>query len=58
MNFRLCKYRDRSAGFAKDEPRETLGEKLMLPAWFEANRARIEQSLTPFSVRVLDADKQ
>lgn len=26
MNFRLCKYRDRSAGFAKDEPRETLAK--------------------------------
>lgn len=44
-------------GFARDEPEETMGEKLMLPEWFEAHRAQIEQGLTPIEVRVLEADK-
>jgi glyoxalase family protein len=45
-------------GFARDEPAETMGEKLMLPEWFEAHRAQIEQGLPPIQVRVLEADQQ
>ncbi|MFC5470103.1 ring-cleaving dioxygenase [Cohnella suwonensis] len=43
-------------GFARDEPAETMGEQLMLPDWFEPHRAQIEAGLTPFKVRVLEAD--
>ena len=32
-------------GFAIDEPAETLGETLKLPAFLEAHRARIEEVL-------------
>jgi len=32
-------------GFAIDETRETLGRKLMLPPWLEAERDRIEAAL-------------
>lgn len=45
-------------GFERDEPFETLGEKLMLPDWFEPRRAQIEQGLTPITVRVLEGDKE
>jgi glyoxalase family protein len=45
-------------GFARDEPAETIGERLMLPEWFEENRAQIEQGLPPIQVRVLEADSQ
>lgn len=45
-------------GFARDEPAETMGEKLMLPEWFEAHRAQIEEGLPPIQVRVLEADQQ
>ncbi|MBD2870243.1 ring-cleaving dioxygenase [Paenibacillus arenilitoris] len=45
-------------GFARDEEPAKLGEKLMLPEWFEASRGQIEQLLTPFEVRVLEEDKQ
>lgn len=38
-------------GFARDEEPARLGEKLMLPAWFEARREEIEAKLTPFEVR-------
>jgi glyoxalase family protein len=34
-------------GFATDEPLEALGQQLKLPAWFEPNRAKIEQRLAP-----------
>jgi len=44
-------------GFARDEPAETMGGKLMLPAWYEPHREQIEQGLTPIEVRVLEADK-
>ncbi|MFI2857777.1 ring-cleaving dioxygenase [Paenibacillus sp. JSM ZJ436] len=40
-------------GFAKDEPEETLGERLMLPEWYEPHRQEIERGLTPVEVRVL-----
>ncbi|NOU96720.1 ring-cleaving dioxygenase [Paenibacillus sp. LMG 31456] len=41
-------------GFAHDESAETLGEKLMLPEWFEASRSQIEANLLPIQVRVLE----
>jgi glyoxalase family protein len=41
-------------GFARDEDAEHLGEKLMLPEWYEQNRAEIEKLLTPFEVRELE----
>jgi glyoxalase family protein len=44
-------------GFARDERPEELGEKLMLPEWFEANRSAIEKNLPPIQVRVLEADQ-
>ena len=37
-------------GFAVDEPVETMGSKLMLPAQYEPMRARIEQALPPLKV--------
>ncbi|MEC2345175.1 ring-cleaving dioxygenase [Paenibacillus barengoltzii] len=43
-------------GFANDESPEHLGERLMLPAWYEPHREAIEQNLTPFEVRVLKED--
>lgn len=45
-------------GFANDEQPDVLGENLMLPEWFEANRAEIEKGLSPIQVRVLESDKQ
>lgn len=41
-------------GFAHDETKETMGEKLMLPEQYEPHRGQIEQGLLPFKVRVLD----
>ena len=41
-------------GFAHDETRETMGEKLMLPEQYETHRGQIEQGLLPFEVRELD----
>ncbi|SFI36847.1 glyoxalase family protein [Paenibacillus sp. UNC496MF] len=44
-------------GFARDEPSGELGRKLMLPAWFEPNRAELERGLPPIAVRATaDAD--
>jgi glyoxalase family protein len=37
-------------GFTRDEPKESLGSKLMLPPWLEQDRGRIEQILPPISV--------
>lgn len=34
-------------GFLNDEPLETLGERLQLPAWLEPHRERIQDSLPP-----------
>ncbi|TGV26591.1 ring-cleaving dioxygenase, partial [Mesorhizobium sp. M00.F.Ca.ET.186.01.1.1] len=45
-------------GFERDEPFESLGEKLMLPDWYEPHRAEIEQGLPPIAVRVLAEDKE
>ncbi|WP_339311933.1 ring-cleaving dioxygenase [Paenibacillus sp. FSL M7-0896] len=41
-------------GFARDEAPEELGQKLMLPAWFEPQRAAIEANLSPFEIRELE----
>ncbi|MET3938896.1 glyoxalase family protein [Paenibacillus sp. PvP094] len=41
-------------GFAKDEPADALGEKLMLPEWFEPYREQIEGNLQPIVVRTLE----
>lgn len=37
-------------GFAIDEPKEHLGEKLLLPPWFEPRRAEIVSPLEPITV--------
>ncbi len=37
-------------GFTVDEPLETLGQALHIPAWLEPMRARIEQTLPPITV--------
>lgn len=44
-------------GFLRDEPFETLGEKLMLPPWFEPYREQIVRALPPFEIRVLKEDR-
>ncbi|BCG61515.1 ring-cleaving dioxygenase [Paenibacillus sp. URB8-2] len=41
-------------GFANDEDQDHLGEKLMLPAWYEPHRAEIESNLAPFQVREIE----
>lgn len=41
-------------GFARDEEADALGEKLMLPEWFEPHRAEIERNLHPIQVRTLE----
>jgi glyoxalase family protein len=37
-------------GFAVDEPVESLGEALCLPAWLEARRPELEERLTPLTL--------
>jgi glyoxalase family protein len=37
-------------GFALDEPRERLGERLMLPPWLEPRRTAIERALPPIEL--------
>lgn len=44
-------------GFAIDEPVEQLGEKIMLPEWYEPQREAIESNLIPVKVRVLEGDE-
>jgi glyoxalase family protein len=44
-------------GFVGDESFEHLGEKLMLPEWFEPHREQIQQGLPPLEIRVLPEDK-
>jgi glyoxalase family protein len=41
-------------GFAHDEEADALGEKLMLPEWFEPKRSQIEANLLPIQVRELE----
>ncbi len=45
-------------GFARDEPFDALGEKLMLPDWYESHREQIKQGLPPLEIRVLEEDVQ
>lgn len=45
-------------GFAKDEPADQLGGKLMLPEWYEPHRAQIEANLLPIQVRELEGKRQ
>lgn len=40
-----------SPGFAIDEPRERMGEKLMLPPQYEGRRTELTAGLLPFTVR-------
>jgi glyoxalase family protein len=44
-------------GFAVDEPKNELGQKLMLPSWFESKREELKETLPPVEVRVLEGDK-
>ncbi|WP_394236178.1 ring-cleaving dioxygenase [Niallia oryzisoli] len=46
-----------SPGFAVDEPMNELGQKLMLPSWFESKREELEDTLPSVEVRVLEGDK-
>jgi glyoxalase family protein len=46
----LFELASRDIGFDVDEPRETLGEALMLPPQHEHLRAQLEQTLTPLGV--------
>jgi len=41
-------------GFAIDEPVDALGESLKLPEWFETNRAEIEASLSPITLKSIE----
>lgn len=41
-------------GFAIDEPAATLGETLKLPEWYEPDRAAIEGSLLPITLKPLE----
>ncbi|MCS6802995.1 MAG: ring-cleaving dioxygenase [Chloroflexota bacterium] len=40
-------------GFARDEPLEQLGTRLMLPPWLEPYRAQIEEALPPVQLPVV-----
>lgn len=42
-------------GFLYDEPVETLGEALKLPAWYEPQRAEIEAVLPPITLPQAEA---
>ena len=46
----LCEVATCDIGFAIDEPKEHLGEKLLLPPWFEPRRAEIEAQLEKIKV--------
>lgn len=45
-------------GFDIDEPMEQLGEKLMLPPWYEPRRIEIQSLLEPITLRVLEDDHE
>jgi len=40
--------------FTVDEPVDALGEKLVLPEWFEPNRNAIEQKLPPITLKTVE----
>ncbi|MFC0213356.1 ring-cleaving dioxygenase [Paenibacillus chartarius] len=44
-------------GFARDEAPDALGESIMLPSWFEANRAEIERRLPPIRAREIEPNR-
>ena len=44
-------------GFTVDEPMNQLGQKLMLPSWFESKREELNEILPPVKVRVLEGDQ-
>lgn len=44
-------------GFARDEEPDALGEKLMLPEWFDPQREMIENNLMPIQVRELEGNQ-
>ena len=46
----LCEVATCDIGFAIDEPKEQLGEKLLLPPWFENRRAEIVAQLEKIKV--------
>lgn len=46
----LCEIATCDIGFAVDEPADHLGEKLLLPPWFESRRAEIVAPLEPIRV--------
>ena len=41
-------------GFTGDEPVDSLGEKLVLPEWFEHNRSAIEHKLPPITLKTVE----
>lgn len=41
-------------GFTRDEAPDALGEQLMLPSWYEPNRAAIEENLSPIQIREIE----
>ncbi|WP_315906823.1 ring-cleaving dioxygenase [Priestia koreensis] len=43
-------------GFSIDEQVEKLGEKLMLPEWYEEQREKIEEALIPITVKELEKE--
>lgn len=45
-------------GFTSDEPLNKLGEKLMLPSWFESKRHELEELLPEVVVRTLKEDEE
>ncbi|UQZ33984.1 ring-cleaving dioxygenase [Paenibacillus sp. PK3_47] len=45
-------------GFANDETPDALGQKLMLPAWYEPHRAAIEANLSPFEIREIEVKQR
>jgi len=47
-----------SPGFMRDEPYESLGEKLMLPEWYEPHREELTRGLPPLEIRVLREDQE
>ncbi|MDF2960750.1 MAG: ring-cleaving dioxygenase mhqO [Paenibacillus sp.] len=45
-------------GFTVDESAEALGQQIMLPEWYEAQRSQIEANLIPIQVRALEGTRQ
>ncbi|MEH7443016.1 ring-cleaving dioxygenase [Bacillus sp. JJ1122] len=43
-----------SPGFTVDEPLDRLGERIMLPSWFEPKREELEAILAPVAVREME----